>query len=77
MFEVSLVVPIFIRKEPGLLNKVLRLEQEGERLHQIMNTLEKNYKSILNRARRFWFMIQEFEQKLTLDIANFEKEKRV
>ena len=27
--------------KPGMLNRLLRLEQEGEHLHQIMNNLEK------------------------------------
>ena len=39
MVEISLVMPKFIRKQPGLLNTILRLEQEGEHLHQIFNTL--------------------------------------
>ena len=28
------------RDEPGLINKILRLEQECERIHSIMNNLE-------------------------------------
>ena len=39
MVEMSLVMPRFIRAEPGMVNKILRLEQEGERLHAVMNDL--------------------------------------
>ena len=35
MVEISFVMPKFIRKQSGLLNTILRLEEEGENLHQI------------------------------------------
>ena len=42
MLEMSLVLPILIRDEPGTLHKMLALEQGGESLHQIMNFLREN-----------------------------------
>ena len=64
MVEISLVMPKFIRKQPGLLNTILRLEQEGEHLHQIFNTLEKTYKSTYNKENRYWLMLEEYENKI-------------
>ena len=39
----ELVFPKFVREEvPGMINKILRLEQEGESIHAKMNRLETN-----------------------------------
>jgi hypothetical protein len=46
MVEMSLVVPRFIREQPGMINKILRLEQEGERLHSVFNSAENKLKNI-------------------------------
>ena len=58
------LLPRFIREKKGLMNKILRLEQEGERLHSEYNNIENSYKSIYNRATRFWLMIENYENKL-------------
>ena len=39
MTELSLVFPKFIRSSPGLLYKILALEQGGEALHNKFNIL--------------------------------------
>ena len=64
MIEYSLVLPRFIREKKGLMNKILRLEQAGEKLHQEYNTIENSYKCIYNRGTRFWLMIENYENKL-------------
>ena len=46
-------------------NEMLRIEQEGEHLHQVFNTLERKYKNVALRERRFWYMLQEYENKYT------------
>ena len=46
-------------------NEMLRIEQEGEHLHQVFNTLERKYKNVALRERRFWYMLQEYENKCT------------
>ena len=51
--KISLVLPTFIRNEPGMLNKILRLEQEGEHLHSLMNRAETKYKSTKNKSERY------------------------
>ena len=50
MVEWSLVLPRFIREKGGLVNTILRLEQEGEDLHQLMNSLERKLKNVLKHA---------------------------
>ena len=65
MVEMSLVMPKFIRDEkPGFLNKILRLEQEGERQHAEMNTLEEKYKQTMQKGVRYWQMLCDKENKL-------------
>ena len=46
-------------------NEMLRIEQEGEHLHQVFNTLERIYKNVALRERRFWYMLQEYKNKYT------------
>ena len=46
MLEMSLVLPILIHDEPGILHKMFALEQGGESLHQIMNCLERKYAKV-------------------------------
>ena len=50
--------------QPIDINKVLRLEQEGEHLHQLLNAIEKSYKSVHNKAERYWLMLETYENKL-------------
>ena len=64
IIEYSLVMPRYIREKRGLMNKILRLEQEGERLHSEYNTIEGSYKCIFNKATRYYLMIEQYENKL-------------
>ena len=77
MVEISLVLPKFKRKQPlGFINKILRLEQEGERLHNQMNNLEKKF-MILNRAEQFRKIMEDYENKVYSDDSIFKSEKRL
>ena len=60
MFILSFVLPKQIRTL-RMANEMLRIEQEGEHLHQVFNTLERKYKNVALRERRFWYMLQEYE----------------
>ena len=64
MVEWSLVLPRFIRERRGLINLILRLEQEGEHLHQLFNTKERSLKSVYNKQYRYFYMLQEYENKV-------------
>ena len=64
MVEMSLVMPKFIRDHPGLLNKILRLGQEGEHIHALMNRSESKFKSTKDKSERYWQMLKYYENKL-------------
>ena len=56
---------------------ILLLEQEGEHLHQIMNALERRKKMIIDRAERFWSLLEDWENKIYSDSSMFETRKSV
>ena len=60
----SLVLPKFIREKQGLVNTMFRLEQEGEHIHQILNSLEKVYKPIAYKPLRYFHMIEAYKNKI-------------
>ena len=64
MVEISLVLPKFIEKEAKLVNKILRLEQEGEHLHALMNRSENKFKSTKDKSTRYWQMLCDHENKI-------------
>ena len=64
MVEYSLVLPKFIRERGSLVNKILRLEQEGEHLHAILNSLETKFKNIFNKEERYYVMLKKYENKI-------------
>ena len=65
MIELSLVMPTIIRRErPGMINKILRLEQEGEHIHAVINRLERNLTMTLNKSTRYWQVLREYENKI-------------
>ena len=43
---------------------ILRLEQEFEHLHQIMNGHERRFKSTYNKETRYWQMLEAHENKI-------------
>ena len=63
MVEWSIVMPRFIREKKGFMNTVLRLEQEGEHLHQVLNSLETRFKSVYNKHERYFLILRELENK--------------
>ena len=65
MIELSLVMPTIIRRErPGMINKILRLEQEGEHIHAVINRLERNLTMTTNKSTRYWQVLREYENKI-------------
>ena len=47
---------------------MLALEQGGESLHQIMNSLERKYANVAKRSERFWKMLREYENRLGCEL---------
>ena len=75
MVNMCLVTPTLIRKNPlGMINKILRLEQEGEHIHQVMNVKERRKK---NDFERFWKMLVDWEDSIYSDYSDFEPIKWV
>ena len=53
-----------LRERPGMINKILRLEQEGEHIHAVINRLERNLTMTLNKSTRYWQVLREYENKI-------------
>jgi len=49
MIEYSMALPNFIIEKQGLMNPILRLEQEAELHHQISYSMERKYKHIYTK----------------------------
>ena len=73
--DLAIVLPKQIR-ELKIANLMLRLEEEGEHLHQVFNSLEKRFKNIKNRARRFWCMLKEYENSQGADKSLFQTARK-
>ena len=71
MFEMSLVLPTFLRTRPILMNHMFRLEQEGEHLHNKMNKEERALNNVYKTEERYFKMIEHHENKIycTSDIS--------
>ena len=51
-------------EKPGIINKILRLEQEGEHLHAVINRIERNLTMTLNKSTQYWQVLRDYENKL-------------
>ena len=63
MVEWSIVMPRYSREKKVFMKTVLRLEQEGEHLHQVLNSLETRFKSVYNKQERYFLILRELENK--------------
>ena len=46
------------------IKQILRLEQEGEHIHAVINRLERNLTMTLNKSTRYWQVLREYENKI-------------
>ena len=71
------VFPKFIR-EQNICYKMLQVEQGGERLHAILNRIEKKLEKISNPTTRYWLLLilKEYENLRKSDMSIFAKAKR-
>ena len=58
MHVISYVAPQQIRNE-GDFFKYLKLEQEIERAHHVLNILERRFEAVKNKALKYFLMIRE------------------
>ena len=56
---------------------MLNLEQAGERLHSLLNFIERRLKNIKNKEQRYWCLLKQYENLLKANMCSFEIEKRV
>ena len=73
----SFVAPEQIRKD-GDFFKYLKLEQEVERAHHILNLLERRFESVKNKGLKYFLMIKAFKnlQKCDFSITMTEGQLR-
>ena len=75
MHSLSYVFPRFIR-EQNICYKMLKLEQEGERLHHVLNEIERRYENIKNKPLRYFYMLLEYENFKKCDMSIFNIKRR-
>ena len=62
-------------REDGDFFKYLKLEQEIERAHNVLNTLERQFECVKNKVEKFYLMIRGYKnlQKCGKDITSVRK----
>ena len=60
MHVLSIVAPRQIR-EQGCVYKMMKIEQQGEKLHKQLNDKDKQFANIKNKSQRFFYMLRELE----------------
>ena len=75
MHSLSYVFPRFIR-EQNICYKMLKLEQEGERLHHVLNEIERRYENIKKQPLRYFYMLLEYENFKKCDMSIFLIKRR-
>ena len=67
----------FVLTFPGALytNRV-KVKQAGEKLHAILNNIERRLEKIKNKAQRYWFLLREYENFIMCDLTGFAPQKR-
>ena len=43
--------------------KMLKIEQQGEKLHMELNEIEKKFKNIRNKSEKYYLMLRELESR--------------
>ena len=75
MHVFSIVLPKFIR-EKGDYFKYLKLEQNGESRHHLLNELEVTHACLKNQSERYFLMLKALENKWKCDPEMFRKKRR-
>ena len=71
-----MVFPNFIRQQ-NICYKMLKLEQEGERLHHVLKMIEKKYLNVKNKPLRYFYLIKDYENMLKCDMSIFDVPNKV
>ena len=70
MHVLSIDAPRQIRAT-GDYYKYLKLEQETERAHNILNRLEKQFESVKNKSEKYFLMIRAYKNEQKSDLSMF------
>ena len=76
MNSLIMVFPNFIRQQ-NICYKMLKLEQEGERLHHVLKMIEKKYLNVKNKPLRYFYLIKDYENMLKCDMSIFDVPNKV
>ena len=60
MHVLRIVAPKQIR-EQGAVYKMMKIEQQGEKIHKQLNDLDRQFGNIKNKAKSFFYMLRELE----------------
>ena len=60
MHILSIIAPEQVRRN-GNFYKYLKLEQETDRAHHVLNILEVPFESVKNKAMKYFFMLKAFK----------------
>lgn len=74
--SLSVVFPKYIR-EQNIVYQMLKLEQEGERIHKELNQLEQSLGNIRNKPFRYYHLLKKYYIKLNLPLDIFKVQKKV
>ena len=65
MFVISMILPIFIRREKAKTFKFISAEEQGETLHKLFNELERQYCSIRYKPGRYLSMKKAYVNRIS------------
>ena len=56
----SIVAPRKIR-EQGAVYRMMKIEQQGKKIHKQLNDLDRQFGNIRNKSQRYFYMLRELE----------------
>ena len=72
----SLILPLIIKEKGSNLYKYLKMEQEGERIHQRIKKLDQKYTNVRDKTERYYLIIRDLENENNTDLTDFQRKKR-
>ena len=67
MFDLGMILPIFIRREKQMMFKFLSAEERGESLHRLFNEFERQFCCISYKALRYLSMKKAYMNRVNVD----------
>ena len=67
MFDLGMILPIFIRREKQMMFQFLSAEERGESLHRLFNEFERQFCSISYKPMRYFSMKKAYMNRVNVD----------